>query len=79
MVVDESDVMDGVLGPLIDDLARTDQPLGLVLDDFHLVDDPLCHMTFAWFIERSGTSPRGSSRRRSRTRCSPATISLPPS
>src|SRR5262249_6877784 len=25
---------------------------GLVLDDFHLIDDPRCHTTLAWFIER---------------------------
>jgi LuxR family transcriptional regulator, maltose regulon positive regulatory protein len=45
------DLQQTVLPGLINELSMTDGPLVLVLDDYHLVTDPGCHQSLAFFLD----------------------------
>jgi LuxR family maltose regulon positive regulatory protein len=40
-----------VLGSLLNDLSGLASPLVLVLDDYHLITNPTCHQTLAFFLD----------------------------
>ena len=40
-----------VLPPLLNELADVGSPLVLVLDDYHLVTNPYCHQSLAFFLD----------------------------
>ena len=42
-----------VLPGLINELSVTNEPLVLVLDDYHLVTDPSCHRSLAFFLDHA--------------------------
>jgi LuxR family transcriptional regulator, maltose regulon positive regulatory protein len=45
------DLQQTVLPGLINELSMTGRPLVLVLDDYHLVTDPGCHQSLAFFLD----------------------------
>jgi LuxR family maltose regulon positive regulatory protein len=52
------DLQGSVLAQLVDDVGASDRPLGLVLDDLHLITDPACHASLAWFVENTPATLR---------------------
>jgi LuxR family transcriptional regulator, maltose regulon positive regulatory protein len=51
LVARSADLYRVVLPPLLNELAELDSPLVLVLDDYHLVANPTCHQTLAFFLD----------------------------
>jgi LuxR family transcriptional regulator, maltose regulon positive regulatory protein len=51
-----ADLFRAVLPGLLNELSRIGSPLVLVLDDHHLIADPTCHQTLAFFLDHLPTT-----------------------
>ena len=59
LLTQSADLHRVVLPPLLNELGELDSPLVLVLDDYHLVANPTCHQSLAFFLDHLGHRPHG--------------------